>query len=70
MGMNIKNLWNKVDKQYDRIVWNYLKGILISIDELGFITVDHIIWKYQFGVIRKEKICHIRLSLSLCLHEC
>ncbi len=29
--------------------WNNLKDILIAIDELGFITVNHIICKYQFG---------------------
>ena len=35
--------------------WNNLKDILIAIDELGFITVNHIIWKYQFGVVCKRK---------------
>ncbi len=30
--------------------WNNLKDILIAADELGFTTVNHIIWKYQFGV--------------------
>ena len=29
--------------------WNNLKDILIAINEIGFITVNHIIWKYQFG---------------------
>jgi site-specific DNA-methyltransferase (adenine-specific) len=35
--------------------WNNLKDILVAIDELGFITVNHIIWKYQFGVVTKRK---------------
>jgi site-specific DNA-methyltransferase (adenine-specific) len=35
--------------------WNNLKEILISLDEVGFITVNHIIWKYQFGVFTKRK---------------
>ncbi|MDR3233920.1 MAG: hypothetical protein LBT46_09715 [Planctomycetaceae bacterium] len=27
--------------------WNNLKDILITLDKLGFITVNHLIWKYQ-----------------------
>ncbi|NHJ03837.1 MAG: site-specific DNA-methyltransferase [Candidatus Heimdallarchaeota archaeon] len=35
--------------------WTNLKDILIAIDEAGFITKNHIIWKYQFGVFTKRK---------------
>lgn len=35
--------------------WNYLKEILISVDQCGLITVNHLIWKYQFGVVTKRK---------------
>lgn len=35
--------------------WNYLKDILIAADDLGLTTVNHIIWKYQFGVVCKKK---------------
>ncbi len=35
--------------------WNNLKDILIAADEIGFITVNHIIWKYQFGVVCKRR---------------
>lgn len=35
--------------------WNNLKDILNAIEELKFITVNHIIWKYQFGVVTKRK---------------
>src|SRR3990167_2809663 len=35
--------------------WNNLKDILIALDEAGFTTVNHIIWKYQFGVVTKIK---------------
>jgi len=35
--------------------WNYLKDILNAADDLGFTTVNHIIWKYQFGVVTKRK---------------
>ena len=30
--------------------WTNLKDILIAIDEGGFTIINHIIWKYQFGV--------------------
>ena len=35
--------------------WNNLKDILIAADETGFSTVNHIIWKYQFGVVCKRR---------------
>jgi len=35
--------------------WNNLKDILIAADESGFITVNHIIWKYQFGVACRRR---------------
>ncbi len=35
--------------------WNNLKDILFAADELGFIAVNHIIWKYQFGVVCKRR---------------
>jgi len=47
--------------------WNNLKDILIAIDELGFITVNHIIWKYQFGVVTKRKFI---TSHYHCLYVC
>lgn len=47
--------------------WNNLKDILMAIDELGFITVNHIIWKYQFGVVTKKKFV---TSHYHCLYVC
>lgn len=47
--------------------WNNLKDILIVIDELGFITTNHIIWKYQFGVVTKRKFVS---SHYHCLYVC
>lgn len=35
--------------------WNNLKDLLIASDEVGFTTVNHIIWKYQFGVVTKRR---------------
>lgn len=47
--------------------WNNLKDILMAIDKLGFITVNHIIWKYQFGVVTKRKFV---TSHYHCLYVC
>lgn len=35
--------------------YNNLKDILIAADECNLQTVNHIIWKYQFGVVTKRK---------------
>lgn len=35
--------------------WNYLKDLLIALDELDFTLVNHLIWKYQFGLVTKRK---------------
>ena len=35
--------------------WNNLKDILVAADKYGFHTVNHIIWKYQFGVTCKRR---------------
>lgn len=47
--------------------WNNLKDTLNSIDDVGFITVNHIIWKYQFGVVTKRKFV---TSHYHCLYVC
>lgn len=47
--------------------WNNLKDILVAIDEVGFITVNHIIWKYQFGVVTKRKFV---TSHYHCIYVC
>lgn len=47
--------------------WNNLKDILLAIDDLGFITVNHIIWKYQFGVVCKRRFV---TSHYHCLYVC
>ena len=30
--------------------WNNLKDVLAALDDTGFETVNHIVWRYQFGV--------------------
>ncbi|MBI5574140.1 MAG: site-specific DNA-methyltransferase [Elusimicrobia bacterium] len=47
--------------------WNNLKDILNALDELGFITVNHIIWKYQFGVVTKRRFV---TSHYHCIYVC
>jgi site-specific DNA-methyltransferase (adenine-specific) len=47
--------------------WNNLKDILSALDDVGFITVNHLIWKYQFGVVTKKKFV---TSHYHCLYVC
>ena len=35
--------------------WSNLKDIMIAADEANFTTINHLIWKYQFGVFTKKK---------------
>ena len=35
--------------------WNHLNEILNSLSKIGFRLVNHIIWKYQFGVFTKKR---------------
>ncbi len=47
--------------------WNNLKDILMALDDIGFVTINHIIWKYQFGVVTKKKFV---TSHYHCLYVC
>jgi site-specific DNA-methyltransferase (adenine-specific) len=47
--------------------WNNLKDILVALDETGFVTVNHIIWKYQFGVVTRRRFVS---SHYHCLYVC
>lgn len=47
--------------------WNNLNDILTALTTVGFITVNHIIWKYQFGVVTKNKFV---TSHYHCLYVC
>ncbi len=47
--------------------WNNLKDILHAIDNVGFTVVNHIIWKYQFGVVTERKYV---TSHYHCLYVC
>ena len=47
--------------------WNHLKDILIAVDACGLTTINHLIWKYQFGVATKRKFV---TSHYHCLYVC
>ena len=47
--------------------WNHLKALLIAIDECKLTTVNHLIWKYQFGVVTSRKYV---TSHYHCLYVC
>ncbi len=50
--------------------WNNLKDILIAADETGWITINHVIWKYQFGVFTKRRFVSSHYHcLFLCKDE-
>jgi site-specific DNA-methyltransferase (adenine-specific) len=35
--------------------WNRLQDVLSGLEKAGFHTINHIIWKYQFGVFTRKK---------------
>lgn len=35
--------------------WNYLKDLLIALEEQELTLVNHLVWKYQFGVVTTRK---------------
>src|SRR3989337_2981783 len=47
--------------------WNNLKDVLLALDDAGFTTINHIIWKYQFGVVTSKKFV---TSHYHCLYVC
>jgi len=50
--------------------WNNLKDILNALDAVGFTTVNHIVWKYQFGVVTKRRfVCSHYHCLYVCKNE-
>lgn len=47
--------------------WNNLKDVLAALDDVGFVTVNHLVWKYQFGVVTRKKFV---TSHYHCLYVC
>ena len=51
----VKRVLKKSGSMYVFSGWNNLKDILTALDVNGFTTINHIIWKYQFGVVTTKK---------------
>jgi site-specific DNA-methyltransferase (adenine-specific) len=50
--------------------WNNLKDILNALDAVGFTLVNHVIWKYQFGVVTKRRFVSSHYHcIYVCKHE-
>ncbi|MCS6923414.1 MAG: site-specific DNA-methyltransferase [Fimbriimonadales bacterium] len=50
--------------------WNNLRDVLNALEEIGFVTVNHIIWKYQFGVFTKRRfVCSHYHCLYVCKND-
>lgn len=53
--------------------WSNLKDILNAVDDLGLVVVNHIIWKFNFGVHTKKKFVsshyHIIYVKKDCKHK-
>lgn len=47
--------------------WNRLGDVLAALDATGFTTINHIVWKYQFGVVTRTKFV---TSHYHCLYVC
>lgn len=47
--------------------WNNLKDVLAGLDATGLTTINHIVWKYQFGVATRKKFV---TSHYHCLYAC
>ena len=45
--------------------WNRLRDILEGIDAAGLTTINHLIWKYQFGVFTKKNMSPAITTSSL-----
>lgn len=46
--------------------WNYLKDLLIALDDLDFTLVNHLVWKYQFGLVTKRKYVTSHYHVLFC----
>lgn len=49
--------------------WSNLKDVLMAIDDVGFITMNHIIWRYQFGVPTKRRFVSSHYHILFCVKD-
>lgn len=45
--------------------WNNLRWVLDAVEDAGFIQLNHVIWKYQFGVFTRRKFVTSHYHLLL-----
>ncbi|MEM1606655.1 MAG: site-specific DNA-methyltransferase [Candidatus Bathyarchaeia archaeon] len=49
--------------------WNNLRHVLNAVEDAGFIQLNHIIWKYQFGVFTKRRFVTSHYHLLLLVKD-
>ncbi|MBN1897431.1 MAG: site-specific DNA-methyltransferase [Spirochaetes bacterium] len=63
----IERILKKSGSAYIISGWTNLKDILIAVEKAGFILLNHIIWKYQFGVFTRKKFVTSHYHILLCV---
>ncbi len=49
--------------------WNNLRWVLDAVEDAGFIQLNHVIWKYQFGVFTRKRFVTSHYHLLLLIKE-
>jgi len=49
--------------------WNNLRWVLDAVEDAGFIQLNHVIWKYQFGVYTKKRFVTSHYHLLLLVKD-
>lgn len=49
--------------------WNNLRHVLNAVEDAGFIQLNHVIWKYQFGVFTRRKFVTSHYHLLLLVKD-
>jgi len=49
--------------------WNNLRWVLDAVEDVGFIQLNHVIWKYQFGVFTKRRFVTSHYHLLLLVKD-
>ncbi|MEM1556514.1 MAG: site-specific DNA-methyltransferase [Candidatus Bathyarchaeia archaeon] len=49
--------------------WNNLRHVLDAVEDVGFIQLNHVIWKYQFGVFTRRKFVTSHYHLLLLVKD-
>jgi len=49
--------------------WNNLRWVLDAVEDAGFIQLNHVIWKYQFGVFTRKRFVTSHYHLLLLIKD-